>query len=521
MTSDPSAPFNPAALLDARCFPHPVSDLRLEETHISWVVLTGDWAYKIKKPVNLGFLDFSTLDLRRHFCEEELRLNRRYAPEIYDAVVALAGPANAPVVGGAGTPLEYAVKMREFPQDARADHLLERGAVSVHDIAQLAASIAAFHESAPAAGARDSFGQPAAVLAPVEENFRQIRPALTDPQDTATLDAIEEWSRQEFARLAARFTQRRDSGRVRECHGDLHLGNIARFEGNLIPFDCIEFNPDLRWIDVMSETAFLFMDLVHRRRTDLAYWMLDRYLQVSGDYAGLDVLRFYTVYRALVRAKVRCIRIRQGAAEAPQLLVEYRDFIDIARGFMTPRQPVVVITHGPSASGKSTAAASLLKVLPAIRIRSDVERKRLHGLGPLVASGSGFGKGLYSREMHRATYDRLLELAGAIVRAGFAVIVDAAFLRRDERTAFRKLAQELHTPFLILDCDAPASVLFERIAARAKAGADPSEATIEVVKRQLAHNEPIDDSERPYCEPAPQFFDGAADWSGVLTRLHG
>lgn len=488
------------ALCRPECYPHPVAGVRVLETHISWVLLTGAWAYKIKKPVDLGFLDFSTLELRRHFCEEELRLNRRLAPQVYDAVVEIRGTPDNPRVEGPGPVLEYAVKMREFAQDALAGRLLAANRLTPRHIGRLAATVAAFHERTATTATGSAFGLPANVLAPALANFEALRPLLATPEDRAVLAALREWTEREHGARRARFEERHAGGAVRECHGDLHLGNIVLIDGEFVPFDCIEFNPELRWIDVMSEVAFLVMDLTDRRRPDFASRFLNAYLELTGDYGGLGVLRFYLVYRAMVRAKVHCIRASQAGvppAERRRLLAAGRDYLDLAQRFTRGGRPALIITHGVSGSGKTTATQALVESSEAVRVRSDIERKRLHGLQALEPSGSGLGTGIYTREATLATYDRLRDLARAIVEAGHTALVDAAFLRRSERDAFRALAGELAAPFLILDFHAPEPVLCERVARRAGIGADASEAGLAVLERQLATREPLAADEMP------------------------
>jgi len=509
-----------AALARPEAYPHPVEAVRIEETHISWVLLTGDWAYKVKKPVNLGFLDFSTLGARKYFCEEELRLNRRFAPEIYDSVVTIAGSQEQPRIGSGAPVLEYAVKMRQFPQDALAGRLLERGAVTPADIDRLADAIAGFHAAAAPVPGDQPYGTPQNVLVPVMENFHQIRAAVDASMDRAALRALEIWSTGEFQRLRARFAQRRDEACVRECHGDLHLGNIVRIGDRLVPFDCIEFSPGLRFIDVMSEAAFLAMDLTHRQRPDLAWRMLNRYLEATGDYGGLDVLDFYRVYRALVRAKIHAIRAAQLAAcrhDTNELLAGYRGYVDLAARFTRPRRAALLITHGLSGSGKTTATQPLLEALGAFRVRSDVERKRLHGLPALAATQSGVGAGIYSPAATTATYEQLRNLARSIVKADFPAIVDAAFLKRAERDAFRGLAAELAVPFLVLDCRAPEAALRERVAAREREGRDASEAGLAVLEHQIAAAEPLAPDERAHAIPAGD--DPAAQARNIARKL--
>jgi len=481
-----------SALLRPECYPHAVSVVRMIETHISWVFLTGPWAYKVKKPVDLGFLDFTTLEARRRCCEAELRLNRRLASEIYDSVVEIRGTPDRPRIGGSGALLDYAVKMREFPQDALASEMLARGAFSREHTDRLARGIAAFHGSAARAGADSPFGTPDAVLAPALENFRALETLAGDGFGREALGPLRQWTMQQHCARRAAFDLRHAEGFVRECHGDLHLRNIVVLDGRPIPFDCIEFSEALRWIDVMSEIAFLAMDFEDRGRRDLAWRFLNGYLETTGDYPGAGVLRFYLVYRALVRAKVHALRVRQAGsdeAERVRLQCAAREYVALATRHASPAQPALIITHGVSGSGKTTTTQALIERIGAVRVRSDIERKRLCGLAPLARSGAGGD--IYTKASTAATYARLRSLARSILEGGYTAVVDAAFLQRAQRDAFRALAAELRVPFCVLAFDAPVGVLRERVTQRFAAGADASEADIRVLERQLEYRETI------------------------------
>jgi uncharacterized protein len=487
-----------AALREPACYAHPVGRIDVLETHISWVLLTGQYAYKIKKPVNLGFLDFSTLGARRRYCDEELRLNRRLAPLLYEAVVPITGTVAHPSIGGSGAALEYAVKMREFPQSALASRLLAEGALGVAPIDALAESIAAFHARTGVAAHGCPYGTPEAVVAPARGNFAPLSCLLPDAADQARLAELRTWTEREYREHWAVFGERHMDGYIRECHGDLHLGNIVMLDGKLTPFDCIEFDPALRWIDVMNEVAFLVMDLVDRGRMDFATRFLNTYLETSDGYAGLEVLRFYRVYRALVRAKVHALRATQdgtAAAERERLIVASRGYIELARHSAHDRQPVLIIMHGLSGSGKSVIAHSLACHLGALRLRSDVERKRIRGLAPLARSSSKLASDLYTADQTRATYHRLLDLARLSVNAGYPVIIDATFLKHWQRDLFRREASAHGVPFVIVDVTAPEVLLRERIAARLATGCDPSEADPAVLTYQMAQNETLTDEE--------------------------
>ncbi len=487
------------SLLDIRVWDHDVHDLCVVETHISWVILTGPYAYKIKKPVNLGFLDFSTLEKRHFYCQEELRLNRRLAPRLYVDVIAITGEATRPVINGTGPVLEYAVKMVQFPQEAQLDRLLARGGLGAHHIDELAQRVAAFHGEIAVAAPESPYGEPRQIQQLVLENFDRVLCELQDPDALERLRTLRHWAQQEYQRCRNILAARKQHGFVRECHGDMHLRNIALLDDGLVIFDGIEFSDRLRWIDVISEVAFLVMDLDDRQQPQLAGRFLNAYLEQTGDYAGVEVMRYYLLYRAMVRAMVDAIRVHQpgmNETEKRRVLEEYGSYVSLAERYTHISHPILIITHGLSGSGKTTMAQTLLEHYPAIRVRSDIERKRLHGLTATMRTGSDVDRGLYTPEATARTYERLAELARVVVGAGYTVIVDAAFLKQEQRMMFRVLAEELRVPFVILDCRAPVDTLRARVSSREREARDASEATLTVLEHQLASDEPLNALER-------------------------
>ena len=463
------------ALHGRRSFGHPVLHVEAIETHISTVLLAGEFAYKIKKPVDLGFVDFTTLEKRRHCCEEEVRLNRRTAPHLYLGVVPITGSLERPVVAGEGEPIEYAVKMRRFAPQATFDAL----PLVPEQVDALAARIAAFHGSIPVAAPESGYGAPALIRETALDNFRQLRERIKDRETLQALEPLQAWTESEFARLAPALEDRVRGGFVRECHGDLHLANVALIDGEPVPFDCIEFSAPLRWIDVMSEAAFTVMDLLAHGERALAFRFLNSYLEQTGDYEGVAVLRFYLVYRAIVRAKIAAIQRRRPVFER---------YLRLAQQLAAQSSQGLVITCGLSGSGKTTLAASLAGLLGAIRIRSDVERKRLHGIAAQTRARAALGAGIYAPDATAATYERLAHLARSIVASGFPVVVDATFLRRSERRAFRDLARRIGVRFVIVRCEAPLVALRARLLER-ESMRDASDATPAVLERQLANRE--------------------------------
>lgn len=484
-----------AGLLNPSAYAHPVGRIELIETHISWVLLTGESAYKIKKPVNFGFLDFSTLQQRERFCREELRLNRRFAPTLYLDVVPITGTPDAPVVGGAGEAFEFAVRMRQFPQEALLSSMLERGALGAEQIDELACTLAELHARIKAAPAESPFGTPEAVREPVRENFRHL--SRCSREQKQILRELEQWSETEFAVRLSSFAARTAGGFIRECHGDLHLGNIVWLDGRPVPFDCVEFNEAFRWIDVLSETAFLVMDLEDRGRAEYAHQALNAWLERSGDYEGVPVLRYYLVYRALVRAKVALLRLEQLEREArAELEGELAGYLDQAVRYTRPERPLLMITHGPSGAGKTTGTQPIVDFCGAIRIRSDVERKRLFGIGPSERPQNDLMEKLYSTEATQGTYARLAECAEAVIDGGFPAVVDATFLERGRRDQFRALSRRLNVPFVVLDFRAADDLLRSRVSHRARDGGDASDATLDVLERQLQSADPLGPDKR-------------------------
>lgn len=459
---------------------------RLIETHISWVLLARDEAWKLKKPLRLPFVDYSSLEQRRRCCETELRLNRRYATSLYLGVVRITGSDDAPEPAGDDLQrsptegvIDYAVRMHRFDDDALWSRRLAAGQVGGAEVDALAHWLAGVQAVAPRAQAGEARGRAdprrAVALAALEGAAPWLE-AAEHERLRAGLEA-------RAAALAALWAARRAEGAVRECHGDLHLDNLLWLDGRVQAFDGVEFDPALRWIDVVDDLAFPVMDLQAHGRRDLAFRLLDGWLAITGDHAGLPALRFAGVYRALVRTMAR--GLRGEAAEA-------RACVATALDWLEPGPPTLAITHGLPGSGKSTRALQWVEHEGAVRLRSDVERKRLFGLKAQDDSRAS-GLELYGADVGRLTYGRLLALAREALGAGYPVVLDAAFLRREERDAARALAREFGCAFRLLDCDAPMDELRRRVAARR---GDASEADIPVLERLARVAEPLAADER-------------------------
>lgn len=474
--------------------------VRLFETHISWVLVTADIAYKFKKALRYEFLDFSTLSARHHYCMEELRLNRRFSPMLYLDLVCIAGTPEAPSIDGAGAPIEYGVKMRAFPQSALWSQRLAIDAITVAEVDALAGKVAQFHKHAAVAPDSSGWGSPDAIRTAAVENLSEIA-AIAATGSAKALGDVMAWQAEQCQRLAGAFESRKARGFIRECHADLHSANILTLQGEVCVFDCIEFNESLRWIDVIDDLSFACMDLAYRQRRDLAARLLNQYLALTGDYEGLGVLRFYRTQRALVRCKVALLRETQrcrGEVGASEELSESQRYLQCALESARRCSPLVMIMHGFSGSGKSTLARQLVELFDAVALRSDVERKRMLGLNPRTRAGAAPDAGAYDRSTTQRTYCRLHQLARRVVNAGLPVVVDAAFLKRPQRDLFNELAKELGAPFFILNMQTDECNMRERIISRSNQQQDPSDAGPETLAHQLATYDPLAEDEQKY-----------------------
>ncbi|MFI4937599.1 MAG: AAA family ATPase, partial [Candidatus Berkiellales bacterium] len=474
------------ALLNPTLYPHPVSGFQLIETHLSWVILTGQYAYKIKKPLNLGFQDFTTLEKRKKYCELEVRLNQRFAPQIYVDVVPITGNPQNPSFDRNQTIIEYAVKMKEFPQSNLLSILATQRKITKEIIKALAMEIAHFHRSTETADPASSFGTPQSVYAPMQANFTALKSLPDINHHIELIQHIEQWTRSEFEKLTPLLQSRKKNGFIRACHGDLHLGNIVMIDNQPIPFDCIEFNEEFRWTDVYNDVGFLAMDLHHQRYSELSHLFINQYLEASQDYEGIALLPFYECYRAMVRAKVMGLQINQLPRD-PALRSKYqeelRDFLTLTQQFIQPKAPQLTITFGLSGSGKTVYTEQLLMQSGALRLRSDVIRKKLFGHEPKAA--------LYSIETTQQLFSHLVNTATILLNAQRAVIIDATFIKRWQRQHFLELAKAFSIPLKILAFDVPLNELQQRIRQRLQQGKDASDADLAVLTSQLQEIEPL------------------------------
>ena len=484
------------ALMKPEAYPHAASP-RLFETHISLVYLTGEYAYKVKKPRDLGFLDFSSLEKRHHYCCEELRLNRRFAPKLYLDVVPIHRLSDDVfrVGGDQGEIVDYAVQMRQFPDN----DVLSLRAQTGLDLAMMqrfGQRWAALQQGLPTAPGEDvdRNGIPSRWRDAMVQNFQQIRAYLRAPVDVAMLNALEDWSMRRWREQEVQLWNRYEAGWVREGHGDLHLGNLVVVEEDVVAFDAVEFNAAFRWSDLMNEYAFLLMDCLFRQVGDAGFAALNASIEHSGDYAGIGLLPDFLVYRAMVRAKVALFSGPIEVKPDEERYLNWQRHAILAESVMQPQSPTLILMCGVSGSGKSQLAEQLVPALSAFRVRSDVERKRLFGLQPDQRATATNAEDLYGVDASRRTFDRLAEISEIVLRAGFNLIVDATFTLRAHRHRFREIAERMGARCVVVYCDAEWPVLRSRVNTRFQAGRDASDADQSVLEQQLRSLEaPLDE----------------------------
>ena len=483
-------------------YPGKVADVQMIETHISWVFLTGEWAYKIKKPIANSFLDYRTLEQRRRYCELELRLNQRWAPGIYDGVLPIFENGHEISWGPGGQVVEYAVRMRQFPQSALMLNMLSRHELSVQHVESLGEELARIHKQAPQMSAEGVWGTPEKIAADARDNFFDLAEHLPERLQ-GNLKPLTAWTNRAIENLNPVFVQRRQLGMIRECHGDLHLGNLIWLDERAQLFDGIEFNDDFRWIDVFSDLGFVLMDLEEHGRWDLANRMLNRYLEWTGDFSGVHLLRFYKLYRAMVRAKISVLSALQHRLDEAEdedcAFARGEAYLRYGQRVIGPTSPELFVTFGLSGSGKSFGTMPLLDLPNVIRIRSDAERKRRVGMNLFAKSEARDLDRLYNEETTHCVYAHCLELAKSILLAGNHALVDATFLKRWQRHLFRQLADDLGIRLTIIPFHADERVLRARIMQRQAGGCDPSDATETVLEEQLRTMEPLASDELALC----------------------
>lgn len=486
MHAESALPESLQGLLRPSAYPHPVTAVTVIETQLSWVLIAAERAYKIKRPVVYPFVDQSRLDDRRRLCHEELRLNRRFVPRIYLEVCPITTSAGQARIGGDGKAIEYAVVMRTFDRREELDRLVLEKRVAEGELAQFGRWLARAQLELPHWHGAGEVGQPVTAAAAVARNAEECAQASAVFGTGERVRALAGLLAAEVSRRDHALLWRAAEGRIRECHADLHLSNVVRIDGQLLPFDCLEFEPTFRWIDVGKDVAFLHADLLGYGEPKFAAVFLDAWLAGSGDYHACMVLPLYTADRALVRAKVVALQAshprRPQAADTEALRERQQRYLLVAERALHPPPPCCLMMTGLPGSGKSWLAARLAVELGAVTVRSDLERKRF-ALPP--------GGGLYTDAQTEAVYERVGQCAAEVLGGRRTVIVDANYGSREQRAGLAELCRLMAVPLIVVQCEAPLSLLRQRITARLAAAQDPSEADIPVLQRQLELREPV------------------------------
>ncbi|MBD1938721.1 bifunctional aminoglycoside phosphotransferase/ATP-binding protein [Microcoleus sp. FACHB-68] len=485
--------------------------VELIQTHSSFVLLTGNYVYKIKKPVNFGLLDYSTLAKRRFFCERELLLNQRGAPDVYLEVLPVTQLGSQFQLGGVGEPVEYALKMRQVPQEALFVNLLQRGLLTEQHLEELGRCVANFHEKSLTNEWVRSFGNLSQIREAIEQNYQRTEKYIEWLLSQEQFADIRRFTDNFFTQNQALFDNRIEKNWIRECHGDLHLSNIAWCQDKVLLFDCIEFNDRLRCVDVMFDLAYAVVDLEVRQRPDLSNIYLNTYIEQTGDWEGLQVLPLYLIRQAYVRAMVTSFLLDDPSvsSEEKEMPAETaKKYYNLAWQYTQPRQGEIILMSGLSGSGKSTVARHLARQTGAIHIRSDAVRKHLGG----ISLNQRGGENLYTPEMTHKTYHRLLELGVILAQQGWRVILDGKYDRQAFRLNVMLQCNTHQLPLQIVYCTAPAEVLRDRLNQRK---GDIADATADLLPAQQATAEPFTELEQSYVK----IIDTTEDLEEQLIKL--
>jgi uncharacterized protein len=485
------------ALENPAIYPHPTATVELRETHISLVALTDHHVYKIKKPVNLGFLDFSTLEQRRFFCEQEFILNRRLSHGVYLDVLAIHQTPTSYAFNSSGPVVDYAVHMRRLSEDAALATLLQHGQATADMMTALARRLAMFHAAHPLPSHADDEGTLPAIQRDWEENFAQTTDAIGQTLSQHAYQRIQHAVYTFMSRRTAWFEQRVADRRIRDCHGDLRTEHIYLEQGRSQIIDCIEFNERFRYIDVASEVAFLIMDLERLGAPDMAHAFVQAYAEAATDTHLYRLLDFYCCYRAYVRGKVTSMRLHHAAHAGrdkirQQAETYFRHALHYATRLM---QPLLILTGGIIASGKSTVAEGIAEALDLDLYRSDALRKEFAGVEATSSQRAAYGQGMYSAAARQRVYDAMADLARHALSQGRSVCLDASFAKRAERERLAALAQNAGALVYMIECLAPDTVIRERLRTREQSAATISDAREDILDSFRQDYEPVQNVE--------------------------
>ncbi len=458
------------ALLKPEAYPHRPQQIELVQTQISLVFLAGDYVYKIKKPVNFGFLDYTSLEKRLFYCQQEVQLNRRLCPDVYLGVVKVVEQGGAISVEGEGEAIEYAVKMRRLASDRTMDRLLEAGQVSPEMLQRVAERLANFHAQAETNAEIGGYGDLEMIRENCQENFGQTEKHIELCLSRKAYEALKYYSYLFLELNRPLLQKRRDESRIRDCHGDVHSAHVCFTDGICI-FDCIEFNERFRYADVASEVAFLAMDIDFHGHPEHSQHLVDTYVASSGDHDLLLLLNFYKSYRAYVRGKVESFKLDDpliSQVDKKRALEMARRYFDLAYSYIDTQGPALFITTGLIGTGKSTLAQALAERLDIPVISSDIVRKSLAGIPVTEHRFEEVRGGIYSADFSQRTYGELFRQASERLSEGRSVILDAAFGRAEDRRKAMELAEEKGADFWALECVCADETIMERLERRMK-----------------------------------------------------
>jgi aminoglycoside phosphotransferase family enzyme/predicted kinase len=477
------------ALLKPETYPHKPQKVELVQTQMSFLFLTGEYVYKVKKPVDLGYLDCTTLEKRRFFCQQEVELNRRLCPDTYLEVLHITTGQGRFHLGGAGDIVEYAVKMKQLPKERMMDSLLRLNLATQDMLVRVAEKLAGFHNTAKTNPDISAYGKLDAIAVNTEENFSQTEKYIDISIPSAKYHRIKSYTDDFLKTNKALFNKRVKDNRIKDCHGDLHAAHVCLSNGICI-YDCIEFNDRFRYCDVASEVAFLAMDLDRYQRADLARAFVDTYVRESGDEELLQLLNFYKCYRAYVRGKVESFKLDDPyIAEKEAALAAAQSYFDLAYRY-TRQKPLLVIMGGLVGTGKSTMAEALSRSLGFVVLSSDIIRKQLAGISPTEHRFEQFGGGIYSKDFTAKTYDEMFSQARELVAQGQSVILDASFRKRQDRLQARHVAKEINADFAVIECTLDETTVKQHLEQRLK-GSTTSDGRWEIFEQQKAEFDEI------------------------------
>ena len=507
-----------------------VRSVNVLQTHISFIALTGAYAYKVKKPVNFGFLDFSTLEKRKHFCEEEMRLNRRLCPDIYLDVIPITQKNDEIELNGKGEVIDYALKMKEFPQDKIMTDLLKQGKISEKTIEKICDILVDFYNAGEHSKEIDRYGGSGSVKKNIDENFEQTESVIDITVPKEVYNYIQDVATKFFEMKKDVFERRIREGRIHDCHGDLHSGNIV-VSDKIYIFDCIEFNKRFRYCDVASDIGFLAMDLDYLNYPYLSSYLIDKYVEKSNDTGIFDVLNFYKAYRAYVRGKVIGFQLNDSnfdETKKKDIIETTKKYFDLSHYYaslfsldLDERRPILFIVSGLTGTGKSTISLKIAVDYHAHIINTDIVRKELAGIDKFERHHDEFNTGLYAPEKIDYTYEKVMEKAANLLKQGDNVVLDATFQKKEYRDMTKKIADENNAVLLTIQCVCPDDVVKKWLEERLKKKS-VSDGRWEIYLNQKEIFEPFI-SEKNYIEmdTSKESYDYRMNFlRTILTMIH-